>query len=320
MKRISLTLAVGTLSLLLGSGCRVTVIGAGSATYETCGDSSDCSISTDVCVEIPAISGGSSQNSCTYECDQDSDCFAGGRCMSFDGLRNFCVQACTTSSQCEIGWSCFDPEDGDGFVCLPGTGAPIPTQSTYDSCSSSDQCIDTADECFAYSTDTASVGSCTRSCTADSQCPSGRCLSLDGGTSSQCMQICTTDASCEVGWSCNAIPGGGAAACLPGTTPAGIAAYDECPFDTTPDPCTAGTGCWGITVDGVMAGVCSDTCSSSAECPIDSRGNSGACITFPGQSALCFESCSGPADCQTGWACKNSANGISFPSICVPVD
>lgn len=318
MNRTSLAIAVGTISLVLGSGCRVTVIGAGSDTYESCGAASDCSVSSDLCVEIPAISGSGSLNACTYECDQDSDCINGGRCMSFDGLRNFCVQSCSTSSQCEIGWSCFDPGDGDGFVCLPGSGAPTPTQATYDSCSTSDQCIDTADQCFSYSTDDGTVGSCTRSCTADGDCPSGRCLSLDEGTSFQCMQTCTSSASCESGWSCSAIDAG-AAACLPGTTPPGINAYDECPFGAA-EQCVTGVACWGVTVDGVMAGVCSRECTSDASCPTDARGFSGSCLAFPGQPALCFEACTSTAECQEGWACKSSANGISFPSICVPID
>jgi len=246
---------------------------------------------------------------------RDSDCEFGGRCLSFDdGIRFFCVQSCTSSSSCEIGWQCNDL-DAEANVCLPGSST-TPTQSTYDSCTASADCISTADECFSYTTDTGAVASCTHTCSTDGDCAGGRCLSLDSGSTYQCMQNCTTSASCETGWSCNTIDSG-SPACLPGTAPAGIAAFDECPFGSA-EMCEAGVACWGVTVDSVMAGVCSRECTSDASCPTDSRGNLGSCLAFPGQPALCFESCTSTADCQTGWACKNSANGISFPNICVP--
>lgn len=314
MKRTWLGVAVGTLAMLFGSGCKVVVTGAD--TYETCFTSSDCGNTRDACVEIPGTT--DTLAACSHSCSRDTDCEYGGRCLSFDGGGSFfCVQSCTSSATCEIGWSCNSIDTGNN-VCLPGTTGPTPTQDTYDSCTSTSECIQTADTCQAVA-GTVTLNACTRSCAADTDCPGGgRCLSLDGGSTFQCMQTCTTSGSCATGWSCNVIDTG-PSACLPGTAPAGIPAYDECAYGTSPDPCEAGVACWGVTVDTVMAGLCSRECSTDGDCPLDVRGFSGTCLAFPGQPALCWEGCASSADCQTGWACKSMADGLTFPTICVPM-
>lgn len=203
----------------------------------------------------------------------------------------------------------------------PDTGPPpTGTQDTYESCGASADCRRLADVCFGFSSSGATRSACTHSCAVDTDCElGGRCLSFDGGASFVCTEACTSSATCEPDWSCQSLGDGRSDVCLPGAAPPALQPFDECPFGTAPDPCTSGVMCWGITVDGVMAGLCTRECTSNASCPLDPRGFAGSCLAFPGAPALCYEGCATAADCAPGWACKSMADGLTFPPICVPI-
>jgi hypothetical protein len=96
-----------------------------------------------------------------------------------------------------------------------------------------------------------------------------------------------------------------------------VRAYDECAIGSI-DQCEPGTGCFTISLEGIAAGLCTDFCSSSLDCPLDARGFAGECISFAGGDFTCFESCIDSSDCAAGWACRTSAGADSFPPICLP--
>ncbi|MDQ3033135.1 MAG: hypothetical protein M3Y87_12005 [Myxococcota bacterium] len=195
--------------------------------------------------------------------------------------------------------------------------------STYDACSFSSDCNSAFDTCVAVTNEGLTDSQCTRDCINDLDCPgSGHCVSFDGA-SSFCYQTCLTSSICEIGWGCTDLSDG-SAVCLPGSgTPivTGIPPYNECTPGVSPDECsTLSEGCFGITVDGVTAGVCTSGCSSASTCPSTPSGLAGQCIAFSGSPSICFEGCIDSGDCLTGFACKSSlADGTTFPPICLPI-
>ena len=214
MNRIATSLAIGTIAVLLGSGCKIVVTGAD--TYETCSFSSDCGSSTDSCITIPGPA--SSLSACSHTCTDDLDCEYGGRCVTA-GSGNFCVESCSSDFSCELGWSC-QGFDARGNICLPGSSG-IPA---YDECSpSGDSCL-SPNACYTISVDGASRGVCTDSCSSDATCPydsrgfNGRCLSFDGGGVYSCFESCVAASDCAVGFACKSALSDGTsfpAICLP---------------------------------------------------------------------------------------------------------
>lgn len=206
---------------------------------------------------------------------------------------------------------------------LLGAGCKVVVtgSSTYDSCIDSLDCNDSFDSCVQVSTEERTDSQCTRSCVDDLDCPgSGHCVTFPG-SAPFCYQTCITSGICDFGWGCTDLSDG-SAVCLPGsgsTVDPGIPAYNECnPAD---DRCTTSVeGCFTFNVDGVVAGVCTSSCSTAAECPTTAGGLAGACISFSGGGFTCFESCIDSSDCLEGFACKSSlADGSTFPPICLPI-
>lgn len=106
-----------------------------------------------------------------------------------------------------------------------------------------------------------------------------------------------------------------------------------CPSRGIPsyDPCITGQRCDGsmdrcIEIvfpgpSGEASGYMCTTqgCAIDADCPIDVRGQPGACLVFDAALNTCFERCSRAGDCATGWSCQ-AVSPLTGPdvSVCVP--
>jgi hypothetical protein len=96
---------------------------AGSA----CSSDMDCGGAKDTCLnEIPystfseyaniAAPGGY----CTQPCSLDSECGAGGVCISRGSKGGMCLKACHEKAECREGYGCeLHYRDADGRVCVP---------------------------------------------------------------------------------------------------------------------------------------------------------------------------------------------------------
>jgi hypothetical protein len=300
---------------VLATGCKIVINGA--ETYETCMVTSDCSSSADNCLSVST--GGSSRAICTRGCTGHFDCPGSGRCVAVAGGGATCFEGCLSSTTCEPGWSC--QRTGGEDICLPGTaGGTVPT---YGTCSVSADCSMATDTCLEIQgPDTTRISMCSHSCVTQGDCPGGYCLSFDRGASFQCFDRCMRSSDCESGWSCLDNAGGYVPPiCLPGGGQApGIPPYFECTIGSTTECSSALTGCFDINVDGARTGMCSNSCSSAADCPADEMFAAATCMSFDGGvTSTCFHSCATAADCPTGFVCKSSiAGGPSFPPICLP--
>lgn len=202
-------------------------------------------------------------------------------------------------------------------VMSSGCKVVVTGQSTYEVCDFDSDCNDTFDSCVAVSNGSASDRHCTRSCVTDGDCPgTGHCV--DFGSGGTCFQTCITDGICEFGWACNDLSDG-SSVCLPGesTGPTPIPPYELCSSPGTTDNCSTETdGCAGISIDGVSANICTSSCTSSSQCPLDSRGGLGECIALDGVNFICLERCRDDGDCLTGFSCKPPAPGLV--PLCLP--
>lgn len=97
------------------------------------------------------------------------------------------------------------------------------------------------------------------------------------------------------------------------------------------DPCTPGQLCEGVrstcveiifpSDEGEGAGsICTEqACHVDADCPVDVRGQYGACLGFEDALRTCFERCDRTGDCPDGWTCRALApTSGETVSACVP--
>ncbi|TNE48269.1 MAG: hypothetical protein EP343_16790 [Deltaproteobacteria bacterium] len=143
-------------------------------------------------------------------CERDSECATGLKCADPGGLgRKVCTAVCTGDSDCSAGGGGFCDKSHPGLTttyclkkCTQDTDcALLPSTSV---CSSEGHCwgqkpiggtCSTDAQCQTGLTcaDPGNLGSkvCTKSCTADGDCPNGKCQD------SQCLPRCSQDAECS---------------------------------------------------------------------------------------------------------------------------
>lgn len=205
-----------------------------------------------------------------------------------------------------------------GAVAMLAATGCKPLGNTYAGCVSSADCTLAADGCFDVRNGSATGSICTRTCLGDLDCPgAGICF---GGS---CLETCSGDFDCPGRFSCtNRDAAGnplGASLCLPGAA-AGTPAYESCFSSGECD--VSAPSCVRITVDGASQSICtlSGCRPGFSDCPLDSRGGIGECLSFDaGRTNTCFERCRDAGDCLTGFVCKSRlADGTSFTPICLP--
>jgi hypothetical protein len=93
------------------------------------------------------------------------------------------------------------------------------------------------------------------------------------------------------------------------------------PYDTCGDSsdCTSAVdGCSFLSSATRTVGICTNNCTSNADCPTDSRGFSGSCLSLSGTEAfICFETCLDDFDCPGALRCTPTV-GSSGEAICLP--
>jgi hypothetical protein len=213
------------------------------------------------------------------------------------------------------------------------TGCRAATVLSYETCIYDSDCRTGTDTCIALQHNGATTHICSSRCTSGGPaCPTdayggiGSCVSFDSGASFHCYQTCTPGSSlCEFGSSCVTETGGGFTTniCLPGGGSSTVPAYAGCAAGMT---CQAGTQCIGVK-DGRTLDLCTVThCGSDADCPRDSRGGNGACVSLDGDSfGTCVERCNTTSDCTYGSmgaerCTTHTAMGVTLPppGVCLP--
>lgn len=93
-----------------------------------------------------------------------------------------------------------------------------------------------------------------------------------------------------------------------------VGPYDLC--GSTSDCTAAVDGCSFITTSATTVGFCTNNCGSDLDCPLDLRGNYGACLSVDGSSPVCFERCVSDLDCPSPLFCTLTS-GVT-ETICFP--
>ena len=142
---------------------------------DSCARESECATGLK-CVDP----GGLGKKICTKACVAAADCGAGSLCdVSHPGLaKNYCLKPCTKDTTCAL--------FNNTPICA-SEGHCWTKKDIGGTCADSKQCT-TGLDCK----DPGSLGAkvCTKSCTADGDCPGGKCQN------SQCLPRCTTKADC----------------------------------------------------------------------------------------------------------------------------
>ena len=225
---------------------------------------------------------------------------------------------------------CADQEDCCGTAACSGD----PACQGFDGspCTEDASCTATGSFCLTEAADGLPGGVCSRTCTANSDCPTGLacvtfknrdvcyptcpsgtnddcragylCLDLSGVNI--CYPDCTSAADCPDTGTCNVYSG----FCEPAK---GLAADGE--------PCTAGSDCEsGICIPesngAPPGGYCVSVCNAADPwCPGD-----GVCVdyaTTTAQNWYCFDGCSDSNECRTGYTCEsNPFNPPPNDNIC----
>lgn len=178
-----------------GSSCASTaccsglVCGSGTSCRTCASSGSSCDIAADCCGGLKCI--GHQCKSCGSKfdsCSSSADCCAGaGSCQSPAGA---CFAVCIPSAPATSLVSA-SPPSGPGAMCSLGclsSGQTCPGSRLYDDCSSASDCggMPAAWTCLGV-TGYASKW-CSRPCTADGDCYSGRCVRF--GTAGYCLPAC----------------------------------------------------------------------------------------------------------------------------------
>jgi hypothetical protein len=114
------------------------------------------------------------------------------------------------------------------------------------------------------------------------------------------------------------VAGAGLLALASGCPSRGIPSYDPC---TSGQTCAlASDRCVEVVFTTAVASMCTtQRCVVDADCPLDARGQAGACLGFDAALTTCFERCTRLADCATGWSCEAvSPPGGGTEQVCVP--
>lgn len=178
-----------------------------------------------------------------------------------------------------------------------------PFAGTYDTCSSTNDCLDARDGCIAVESSTSSGTICTRPCGDDADCPGASACE-----SGICLATCSSDSACPFAWSCQD------ELCLPGQERGSVPTYEPCA--TFADCGDAADNCLLIVSGASSDSVCTRSCARDTDCP-----GVGSC-----ESAVCLDTCTSDANCISGWSCQAGAclpgTGASVPSYgdCVSDD
>lgn len=159
--------------------------------------------------------------------------------------------------------------------------------------------LDVDDICNVYP-QSAPAGTQGSSCTVNTDCsstasPALRCWTTSGSTSRICSRSCTADSDCPSGLKCLQGVDSNNATGLACLAPSG--APDLCEF------CTDGSQCsTGVCLSDGRHNWCSLGCSGSTQCGTDYVCSGGYCIP---SSGVCNQQCTTASDCAVGYACTS---------------
>lgn len=244
----------------------------------------------------------------------------------------------TANTNCgNFGANCQSCNVVGGESCISQACSGGSTKAVGDPCTADIQCaaLGTGYTCklatnpggFTYS-----AGYCTKSCAADTDCPTGAafCASINpayGETDDICWKSCPAGNECRTSgykcWGITSIGGVSSKGCWLNPLP---------PFDAGPPADKIGANCTldaqcqnppdnGFCIketlsDGGTSGFTYGYCS--AECPTDAHcGTNGVCLTFGTAASpydLCMKRCPAPgtaSTCGTGYVCDNYSIGLA---------
>jgi hypothetical protein len=154
-------------------------------------------------------------------------------------------------------------------------------------------------------------------CMVSTECDSGICEPLEGGTREVCTTSCSaTTPSCIAGWTCGPQPGQSSDICLCTPMPETCNGYDDNCNGIVDEQPAANQDC--VTRYGaghVCAGGCCVCLPDAGACGLSSSSG-GGCLNAP--YAQCGGTCwTGSRCCPTGYACTYQS---TFYSQCTPSD
>ncbi len=170
---------------------------------------------------------------------------------------------------------------------------------------------------------------CTTNCMNDRDCDDdmfgspGDCVTFPGPAGT-CFHRCVDSSDCYAGFACYTPTGSTGALtniCLPDAGPPGptVNPYRQC---TTSSDCIGGLMCIDYAVGTASQDLCSwSPCVDDDDCPFDSRGGRGACLSFGGGVRACWERCNFRDDCPNTveFDCTMAVGTFTSPvDICVP--
>ncbi len=234
-------------------------------------------------------------------CTANSDCET-NFCFELDDGSSVCARQCQEGGEpCSTGRVCIT----EGFPCgscvVPAPGDPLPFGSA---CSDDSECIGMI--CRA--------AACTRSCTADGDCPTGnRCSGgvCVSGAAVPPFGPCTDSLECEdTAPVCAPVDGENVclAECPLGSCAGDAVCQDGLCFPSglaLGDPCAQNLECRS----GICAGTCTRVCTADADCPdgfsCNPAGEVSGCFPLPDSTP--------PADGRGGCAVSASGPGATAP-------
>jgi hypothetical protein len=272
---------------------------------------------------------GENCSTCRSDCGDCAGC-GDGLCQTTAGEN--CTSCRTDCGACTV--ACGDglcrAADGESCsTCVSDCGACGGTSDPYETCTGAAGCALARDACTSITNRTATRSMCTTSCSSDGDCDDdmfgspGDCVTFSG-SSPTCFHRCVDSSDCYPGFACYAPTGSTGALgtiCLPDAGPPvpSVQPYRQC---TDSSECVGGLQCINYTVGSASQDLCSSSpCVNDDDCPFDSRGGRGACLSFAGGVRACWERCNVRADCPNmfDFDCNTAVGGFTSPvPICVP--
>jgi MYXO-CTERM domain-containing protein len=299
---------------------------------------------------------------CGIDCPADGDCGDGNTCFEAAGIPDQCLPAdldcgrppggCLTDADCvrhgvcrggaclpappgDLGDSCGGADDCDLGLCLDGVCSAPCWPWEPDACGDGFHCDTIACGLWQCRPGAAGAGGLFASCTADTDCRSGACETVEGAT--VCVVPCDPyrPATCPSPMRCQPVDSGDCGICNCNAGLLGercrtdsscqsgrcLAADPEsrrrCTSDCVDGRCPAGATCRTVTPPdaGSIEQCVGDLKAVGEDCAGNGECQTGICWTV-GAGSVCTQPCGGPCGCPYRSTCRTDhATGLR---LCLP--
>lgn len=279
----------------------------------SCQDKGGC----DPCLECLEVG---SEKRCSKSCNPGSPCPMGSHCGSdaFKGCSpdtegatgpDTIGKSCDTKADCESAQECVS--FGSDHICTVACSDSCPNGFSCKTGAVDTQCVPDGDESFYFQGP--DIG---RLCNTLSPCADGlECVQF--GQQSYCTRSCVANTRCPSGSQCNDLPESYTAPATPpatsqsGASPLCLQTSGEIGAKcANENECALGLKC----VNQIPGGFCTRECSAEDPCPKEYNTK---CIRLSGGfGTVCLKPCATACDCGEGTTCTRVGKSTSF--VCFP--